>query len=170
VKVDKSARIVPGHGLGGLTLGAQVQDYYALLWDESDRRDKIDDWQRFQSKPWQSLNFFEARWNVPPVVVYVDVRDGIVFKLGARGSYQGTYNGSHVGDSVAAVLSRNAGLEWDHGYAGLFSGEGVGFLQLEPDPLEEMIPHLRIDEIVVYLPERGFSPGLNVWPPPASGF
>jgi hypothetical protein len=28
-----------------------------------------------------------------------------------------------------------------------------------------MIPHLRIDEIVVYLPNRGFSPSLNVWPP-----
>jgi hypothetical protein len=165
VKVDKSARIVPARGLGGLTLGVHVQDYYPLLWDERIRRDRIEDWQRFQSKAWESLNFFEARWEVPPVVLYVDVRDGIVFKLGARRFYQGTYNGSHVGDSVADVLSRNPALEWDHGYDGLFSGDGVGFLQPESDPLEEMIPHLRIDEIVVYLPDRGFSPGLNVWPP-----
>jgi hypothetical protein len=165
VQIDKSGRIVPGRGLGGLELGAHVQEYYPLLWDERLRRDRIEDWERFQSKAWESLNFFEARWQVPPVVMYVDVRDGTVFKLGARRFYEGTFNGSRVGDSVAEVVSRNAALEWDHGYDGLFSAEGIGFLQPESDPLEEMIPHLRVDEIVVFLPERGFLPGLNVWPP-----
>jgi hypothetical protein len=97
---------VPGRGLGGLGLGGHVQEYHPLLWDERLRRDRIDDWERFQSKPWESLNFFEARWQVPPVVVYVDVRDGIVFKLGARRFYEGTFNGSRVGDSVADVVSR----------------------------------------------------------------
>jgi hypothetical protein len=34
-----------------------------------------------------------------------------------------------------------------------------------PDPFDDWIPLVYVDEIVVYLPERGIWPTLNTWPP-----
>jgi hypothetical protein len=56
VRIEPDAPIVPGVGLGGLRVGAHIQEYWGLIFAEY-RNELLDapDFFRWERKPWQHL-------------------------------------------------------------------------------------------------------------------
>jgi hypothetical protein len=164
-RIDPAAPIVPGVGLGGLRLGVHIQDYWHLLM-RTDRGDTPDPSGRWERKPWQYLHLFEATYEIPPIAISIDVRDGIVFRLSALFGYTGMFDGLGLGMRVGELLERPT-ASWYEGYGQgavvLEDVPGLFFLQTETDPEEAVRPYLRISEIALVLEGRGLTPTINVW-------
>jgi hypothetical protein len=177
MKVDVKAPFVPGESLGGLRLGVHIQEYYQLLTEEDLERSVPPDHFRWQAKPWhQARHIFAVRYELPPIAVTIDVRDGIVYELAALSTiwgespvYEGSYNGIKVGSLVSDAMAMDGRFVYDVGddcfkIAGV---DGLAFSwndSLGADVPEEWWPSLYLAEISVFLPERGLTPILNRLP------
>jgi hypothetical protein len=198
--LDLDAEIVPGVGLGGFSLGANIATYqhvfrqvYSLqngeesdldwdllslqtpfeavyrlpqLYEMSDHEfldwdDAVQEWRQARERgedvdlpprPWDGLPRPDA------VEIFVDVRDGTIFNLGALGAYRGPLLGSvETGITFAQAVERLPELlGTDEGFS-LKGVEGMyGHLEPDPDSVpEEQIGESTITEIHVFLPGKG---------------
>ncbi len=89
---------MPNEGLGGLALRTPI----AALWDLLHAAHM----QAAGELTWTSMgHIFEARYDLGPVTIGVDVRNGKIFKLIANDGYQGALFGSiRVGQRVADAM------------------------------------------------------------------
>jgi hypothetical protein len=99
------------------------------------------------------------RPELPPAVgIGVDVRDGIVFTLSALEGYEGgLFDKIRVGMTFAEARAQEPRLHYDH-HRDEARVEGVEGLELvldDADPEPEYLDETTIEEICVYLPERG---------------
>jgi hypothetical protein len=106
--------IAPNEGLGGLKLRTPLKELEHLLWAFDVRRGSDQGWYEF-------VGLYEARYDLGPVAIGVDVRNGKVFKLIAQEGYAGKLFGAiEVGMNVGEAMSLEPRLFYDEVEEGLY--------------------------------------------------
>lgn len=95
---------------------------------------------------------------VPAIEIGVDVRDGVVFSLTALGGYSGALfdtlrPGMLFGDARGA--DPRVGFDSTLDEATIDGFDGIALSLSDSDPEPSRVDELRIDQISVFLPERG---------------
>lgn len=94
----------------------------------------------------------------PSLRIAVDVRDGIVFALSALEGYGGhLFDKIHVGMTFAEARAQEPRLHYDHlrDEARVEGFKGLELVLDDADPEPEYLDETTIEEICVFLPERG---------------
>jgi hypothetical protein len=141
--------IVPNEGLGGLKLRMPLKELEHLLWEFDVKRGEARDWYYLDT-------LYEARYDIGPVTIGIDVRNGKVFKLIAQEGYAGKLFGAiEVGMNVGEAMSLEPRLCYDDVEEGLYvrGCAGVTLDVPELDPPPEEVPSYPISAISVYAEE-----------------
>jgi len=141
--------IEANEGLGGLKLRTPLMDLEHLLWGFEVRRGSEEGW-------YELVGLYEARYDLGPVAIGVDVRNGKVFKLIAQEGYAGKLFGTiEVGMNVGEAMSLEPRLFYDDIEEGLYvrGCAGVTLDVPEIDPPPEVVPSYPISAISVYAEE-----------------
>ena len=154
--VRTEAPIVPAEGLGGFKLRAHVSELEDIL-------DSIYVKNLRNPRWYELVSLYEARYDLGPVAVAVDVRNGKVFKVIASEGYEGKLFGKiHVGMSVREAMALEPRMYYDEAEEGLYlkGCPGVVLEVPEDDPWPREVRSYPISAISVYAPE--------VWAPEAT--
>ena len=149
ITVFVDSAIAPNEGLGGLKLRTPLAELQHLLWRTDVQKGDARDWYRLD-------NLYEARYDIGPVLVGVDVRNGKVFKLVAQEGYAGKlFDTIEVGMNVGEAMSLEPRLFYDDIEEGLYvrGCAGVTLDVPEIDPPPEEVPSYPISAISVYAKE-----------------
>jgi hypothetical protein len=95
---------------------------------------------------------------VPAIEIGVDVRDGVVFSLSALGGYSGTLFGTlRPGMLFGEARAADSRVRFDYALdeATIEGLDDVVLSLSESDPEPSYVDELRLEEISVFLPERG---------------
>jgi hypothetical protein len=150
VKLDKTAPIAPGVGLGGIELGIGLKSLEPLIISTES-----------PDLTYRLVSRFEARFSFPrdSISICVDVRSGVIFKLIASVGYEGSFlQDIRPGISAATAFSLESRLFYFEPEAVILCRDVPGVcLDLEDDdPPPEIVPGLRILYISVHLPYPEF--------------
>ena len=114
-----------------------------------------------KGRHWYKLvDLYEARYDLGPVAVAVDIRNGKVFKLIAQGGYKGQLLGNiEVDMNVGEAMRLEPNLYYDEAEEGIFVWGSPGVVLDVPaiDPYPEEVPSHPISAISVYA-EEAFTP------------
>lgn len=119
------------------------------MWALDIRRGSEEGWYEF-------VSLYEARYDLGPVAIGADVRNGKVFKLIAQEGYAGKLFGTiEVGMNVGEAMSLEPRLFYDEVEEGLYvrGCAGVTLDVPEIDPPPEEVPSYPISAISVYAKE-----------------
>lgn len=150
------APIIPNVGLGGFQLRAPLIDFQDTLMKCLS-----------YEPPSFSLNTpFEACYQFEngSIEVWVDVRNGKVFKITAKNGYQGQlFEGVMVGLNAGEGMKRHPALFYDESEELILckSVRGVSLDISETDPPPDLVPALSISAISTYIQEIDTLPALE---------
>lgn len=149
--------ILPAEALGGFALRDHLGALDDLLMDLYLRN--------LQGARWYQLaHIYEARYDLGPVQVSVDVRNGKVFKLIASEGYRGKlFDKIHVGMNAGEAMALEPRLYYDEAEEGIYVKDcpGVVLEVPEDDPWPEEVPSYPISAIAVYVPEVWTAEGMR---------
>jgi hypothetical protein len=149
-KISATAPRVPNEGLRGLELRTPLTELQDILRKfDIENADPMGGW-------YELVTEYEARYELGPVEIGVDVRDGKVFKLIAKRSYQGKLFGKiSIGMNAGEAMTLEPRLYYDEIEDGLLvrGCEGIMVDVPEIDPPPHMVPSHRISAISVYAEE-----------------
>lgn len=140
--------IIPATSLGGFNIGYSISEYSDYL-----MRNNI-----VGNLTYTQVGIYSTLYTVNslPIEVYVDTRDGRIYKISAIKGYQGTYNNLiEVGMSTKAVFELGNHFYYDECDQGILSTEieGIIFEPDDEDPYPEEVPTLNIGAITIFNPE-----------------
>jgi hypothetical protein len=133
--------IAPNEGLGGLKLRTPLKELEHLLWAFDVKRGEARDWYYLDT-------LYEAKYDIGPVIIGVDVRNGKVFKLIAQEGYAGKLFGAiEVGMNVGEAMSLEPRLFYDEVEEGLYvrgcAGVTLDVAERPPSGRSPKLPHKR---------------------------
>lgn len=146
--MNLNADIIPSVSLGGFVIGRPISEYLDYL-EKYYLLNKLDYFQ---------TDIYSVQYIVTnvPVEVYVDIRDGRIYKISAVKGYKGKYADLiKVGMSAQKILELGKHFYYDECDQGIFSNEidGIVFELNDEDPYYEEIESLNIEAITVFNPK-----------------
>ncbi len=153
-RVDTDEPVTPNVSLGGFRLRTPLLELKELLFAFYVKN--------LAEKPdWYDLvDLYEARYDLVPIAVCADVRNGKIFKLIAQRGYEGKPFGKlHVGMNAGEAMALEPRLYYDEAWEGLYvkGCPGVTLDVPEEDPYPHEVPSYPIWAISVYA-EEAFTP------------
>lgn len=142
------ADIIPNQTLGGITLRSNI----------SDLKDRLAGLGAWKPGSFELVTPFEAKYKLGKgeVELYVDIRNGKIFKLAAGKGYRGKFCGNiFVGMIVRQAMAIEPRLYYDDSNEMILCKDVAGLAMEVPesDPLPETVPDMNIESIVVYATE-----------------
>jgi hypothetical protein len=146
--IQLDADIIPDQSLGGITLRSNI----------SDLKDQLVGLGAWKPGSYELVTPFEAKYKLGngEVELYVDIRNGKIFKLAAGKGYKGKFCGNiSVGMLVRQAMAVEPRLYYDESNELILCKDVAGLAMEVPevDPLPETVPDMNIESIIVYATE-----------------
>ncbi len=146
--IQLDAAIIPNQTLGGIALRSHI----SIL------KDHLAGLGSWSPASFELVTPFEAKYTLGngTIELYVDIRNGKIFKLAARKGYQGKFCGKiHVGMMIKQAMALEPKLYYDESEEVILCKDVVGLAMEVPeiDPSPEAVPDMNIETIVVYVAE-----------------
>lgn len=142
------ADIIPNQALGGITLRSNI----------SDLEEGLAGLGAWKPGSFELVAPFEAKYKLGngEIELYVDIRNGKIFKLAAGKGYRGKFCGNiSIGMAVRQAMAIEPRLYYDESNELILCKDIAGLAMGVPeiDPLPETVPDMNIESIIVYATE-----------------